>query len=139
MKDKKKWLLSVVILSSVFIGALAQEKPPITIYHLSARIDPDKGSIYGIVEIANPKDLSFIITNSLQIRKAVSDGREVKFNQKPSDYSDNSSEITIQGVVPANLIIVYSGTIREEDFPKTISSINMIKPGLVLAISGYFN
>jgi len=131
MKDKNKWLLSVVILSSVFISALAQEKPPITIYHLSARIDPEKGSIYGIVEIANPKDLSFIITNSLQIRKAVSDGREITFNQKPSQFSANSSDITIQGVVPENLIIVYSGTILEEDFPKTISSINMIKPGLV--------
>jgi hypothetical protein len=131
MKDKNKWLLSVVILSSVFISAFAQEKPPITLYHLSARIDPDKSSIYGVAEITNPKGLSFILTNSLQICKAVSDGREVPFNQKPSQFSANSSEITIQGIVPENLIIVYSGMILEEDFPKTISSLNMIKPGLV--------
>ncbi len=131
MKDKNKWLLTAVILISVFISALAQEKPPITLYHLSARIDPDKSCIYGILEITNPKGLSFMITNSLQIRKAVSDGREVTFNQKQSQFAANSSEITIQGVVPENLIIVYSGMIHEEDFPKTISYLNMIKPGLI--------
>ena len=131
MKDKIKCLLSVVILGSVFYGAFAQEKPPVTLYHLSARIDPDKSTIYGIVEITNPKSLSFILTNSLQIRKAVSDGHEATFIQKPSQFSANSSEITFEGAVPGNLIIVYSGMIREEDFPKTISSLNMIKPGLI--------
>ena len=131
MKDKNKWLFTVMILCSVFISALAQEKPLVTLYHLSARIDPDKSSICGIVEITNPKGLSFIIAKSLQIRKVVSDGHEVTFNQKPSQFNANSSEVTIQGVVPANLIIVYSAVILDEDFPKTVSSINMIKPGLI--------
>ncbi len=103
----------------------------VTLYNVSVRIDPVMNLIESRTEIQNPGDSCFIITRSLKINRIIADGRNIQFQQVPSQSSDNSIEITVRTASPRNIIFEYSGQILPDSFPRSVSNLNMIRPGLV--------
>lgn len=100
-------------------------------YKLYARINPDLATLYCKCEIQNPGDSSFFLTKDLKITNILADNKKVLFHQKSSTGSDNSYIISFKGELPDKLVVEYSGKIVPESYPGWISSMNMIRPGLV--------
>ena len=99
--------------------------------HLYVSVEPDRSRITGKAEIKYPAGLSFLLTKSLNIGKIYSDGREVPFIRNSFSPFDNLYSISPGAGLPNNITIEYSGKIIFDSFPKTVSSINLIKSGLV--------
>jgi hypothetical protein len=118
-------LLITIFLTGFSAVSQAKEKPGSTNYRLSVQINPDLSLIDGVAEIKNPGDSVFMLTKGLVIQKVVADGKAVQFKQNISGSNPNSAEIALT-YVPKNLKISYSGQIKSEDFPKTISNINLM-------------
>jgi hypothetical protein len=111
--------------------SMRQAKSQIPQYHLYVHLNPAGNLIRGKVEIMNPCDSSYLLTKSMKIIKVTADGREASFFSKQSNDSVNSSELSVSGKLPKNLIIEYTGQILPESYPKTISNLNMINSRLV--------
>lgn len=131
MTYRFQYILTVVLLSTQFVCSQGQVKNITPEYHLQLKINPERSIITGMVEIKNPGDSIFMLTKNMKITKVRVDGKECSYFLNPSHNSDNSMELTIPGTFPKSLVIGYSGQILPEDYPKTISSMNMINSRLV--------
>jgi hypothetical protein len=128
----RKVLLLIVIITFNFLQAYTQinNNSPRTFYKLEIRFSPDSGFITGRAEIQNPRDSGFLLAKSLKIQSVSADDRPVSLHYTTTGSSSDSYSIIIP-VIPSKLVIKYSGRIKPEDYPKTISSINMITSELV--------
>jgi hypothetical protein len=131
MYYKLKYVFTVILLMTDLLCSLGQGKNHIPEYHLYVHLNPAESSIIGTVIIMNPGDSAFLLTESMNIIKVTSDGREVAFFRKPSNNSENSMEVSLSGKLPKKLVIEYTGQIFPGSYPKTISDLNMINSRLV--------
>jgi aminopeptidase N len=100
-------------------------------YKLSARINPVLGTIEGKCEIKNPGDSAFFLTKGMNITRIYADGRQVLYHHNVSSINGYTDIITLDGTIPDNLVIEYSGQVTAESYPNNVSSLNMIRNGLV--------
>jgi hypothetical protein len=107
------------------------------IYHIEVQITPDSSGIDGITEIQNPKDSVFFLAKGLSIQSIIADGKKTSFRQTVNGESGSSVEISLDKI-PEKVTIYYSGKIIPENFPNTISSINMISKDLT-ELSNYID
>jgi aminopeptidase N len=128
----KKALLLILLTTTNLLQVHTQinNNPSRTFYRLDIRFSPDSGFITGRAEIQNPRDSGFLLSKSLKIQSVSADGKPVRFHLTPTGSPSESCRI-ITPVIPSRLVIVYSGRIKPEDYPKTISSINMVNHELV--------
>lgn len=135
----------ILIISCLFILALlvrtgySQEIKELSelIYRVEVQISPDSGGIAGITEIQNPRDSVFFLAKGLTIHEIIADGRRTSFRQKVNGQRGSSVEISLDKI-PERVTIHYSGKIIPENFPKTVSSINMISKDLT-ELSNYID
>lgn len=124
MRALKNILIAIAFISVLPVFSMAKTRG--MEYKLSVKLDPQLGSIVGIADIGNPGDSVFLLAKGLNIQSVVADGKAVQFNQYVSGSNPNSVEIALS-YVPQKLKIKYSGQIKANDFPKTISNINLMK------------
>jgi hypothetical protein len=93
-------------------------------YRISIQFNPDSSSLQAQAEITNPGDSCFFLAPGLKIESVKADGKTIGFQEKQKPQLN--SKAIILAFVPAKLEIMYSGQIKPEDFPKTVSSINGI-------------
>ena len=118
MKNIIKFLLLSALLQPLIFPAQGQEKTQLPYYHLKVRIDTASAKVDYKAEIQNLHDSCFFLNRSANINHIFADGKEVAFHQNPSDFSPNSSEITIETNVPGRLVIEYSEPITAEFDPR---------------------
>lgn len=128
MGRKSGLLLVAMLLSASVVFSQKFEASP---YELYLKIDPVSGTISCKSEIINPSDSCFYLTKGMKITKIYSDGKKAIFHQRVSPVVENSDIITVEGNIPHNLVIEYSGQIIPETYPNNINSINMVREGLV--------
>lgn len=128
MKTKISFLL-IAILKVSFVFSQSKAEIQITNYQLSVQLNPESGSITGVAEIENPGDSVFYLTKGIVIRSILANGKAINF-QKDAGPDTCSFAYSIN-VLPQNLTITYSGQIKPEDFPKSISNINLMTSEVV--------
>jgi len=124
MKSRLFFLI-VAILTGSFVFSQPKTKSPIMNYQLSVQFNPESSWIKGVAEIEHPEDSVLYLTKGLIIKEIVANRKSVPFRQDVSGSNPNSVEITLS-YLPQKLKIKYSGRIKPEDFPKTISSTNLL-------------
>ncbi len=98
-------------------------------YKIGLSFEPEENKLSGKVKIIHPSDSVFVLAKALKLISVEADGKEVLFTSfTPLDSNSNEYSINFQ---PEKLIINYSGQIRQEDFPKTISNLNMVTSDLI--------
>jgi len=125
------FLLLITFLQIGFSTAThAKKKPGSTNYRLSVHFNPESSSINGVADIEHPEDSVLYLAKGLVIQRIEADGKAIQFNQNVSESNTNSVEITMS-YLPKELKIKYSGQIKPEDFPKSISNINLMTSEVV--------
>lgn len=131
MKFKIYTLFIGAMLQLFFYVSFTKENSQKPFYNLTVRISPASGSMECRVEIQNPSDSCFILNKDMEIHNIFADGISASFNKKDTNVLPNSVEFKIESNVPKDLVIEYSGKIKDKSFPPVIRNVNMIKPGLV--------
>jgi hypothetical protein len=128
MNKNLSFFLSVVLLYVLPGTSQCQSKSE---YKLYVKINPAMSTIDGKCVIQNPGDSSFYLTKDLKINKIIADGVAAIYHREASSVSGYTDLITLKGNIPHNLVIEYSGKIIPESYPNNVSSLNMIRDGLV--------
>lgn len=92
---------------------------------LNLKLDPETGTISGVIEYQNPSDSSFFLTDGLTVESVITNGKASEWKKSKPNNSTFSSKYTLS-FVPENLVIEFSGVIKTENYPKTISNLNLI-------------
>ena len=130
MTNKIKVL--IILLIAISFNSLAQEqksdKNPF--YDLSVTFNPDSNFIAGSLGITNPSDSVFVLSKSLKIKSISAKGKSIPFEAKNSDKKLYSCEYSLKKL-SEKVLIQYEGKIKPDDYPKTISNLNMISSELI--------
>lgn len=114
--------------NTLIVCSQRREKDHHQDFNLNIRFEPDLNFIYAKAEIINTADSIFRLAKCLKIEKVTASGIEMTFHR----YSSGDSyEYSINGGLQNNILIEYSGRIQEDSFPKTINTLNMVRPGLI--------
>lgn len=121
--------ITVLIIASFLNTFCVFSQSVVPHYRLSFHLQPDSGAISGKAVIENPSDSVFCLTKGLAIQSIFADGKAVNF-RKATSLNTCSFAYSIN-VLPKNLKVTYSGKIKPDDFPKSISNINLINNEVV--------
>jgi len=116
--------LTALIITVFLKASFAFSQTVLPHYRLSVQLMPESGMITGKVEIENPGDSVIYLSKGLKILSVTSDGKTIKVQKKAG--SDTCSVAYSIKAFPQDLIVTYSGQIKPEDFPKTISNFNLM-------------
>lgn len=113
------------------VAAFGQvEKEPGKKYILDLEINPASGYINCSAEIRDPGDSVFFLTRGMRVSKVSADHKSIDTGKAVAFLPDSSLRITLASI-PANIEIYYSGRLLPENFPRTISSVNMVRADLI--------
>lgn len=110
-------ILFILLIISVKIEAASVQ--------LHVKILPDESTIEGTINIDNPADSTFFLTKGLIVKQVKANGKEIEIEKEDNTISPYSFLYTLPAL-PKKLEIQYSGKIEAEDFPKAISSLNLL-------------
>jgi hypothetical protein len=124
-------IFSAALLLYMFLGiSPAQEKLKTQHYLFKISINPERSQLQCRAEIQHALDSCFILAKCFNVKRITSEGKQILFNQQPSMQNENCTEIIIERI-PENLVIEYSGQVNIDSFPKSMSTMNMVRTGLV--------
>lgn len=97
---------------------------------LKLTINTATGQLSGIIEYHFPTDSIFLLTKDLEVESVSANDKKVDYiKSNPADMPFSSEYIL--PFVPHKLVVKFSGTIIEQNFPKTISSQNRTNSRMV--------
>ena len=126
-------LFCLGLMTGIVLGLQAAPSPSRTAeadckYEISIRFDPNQNKLSGEVKVIHPSDSVFVLAKTLNVISVKAGGKNVPFTTSANSSLSNEYSVSSK---PETLVINYSGQIRQEDFPKTISNLNMLSPDLI--------
>jgi hypothetical protein len=131
MKKKLHFLAVALILSLKVYLLHGQDTSKMPVYQIFVRINPDISRLEGRCKILNADTSVFLLNKCFIVSSITSNGTKVAFHKKQSQVNLNSFEIEPDDSIRGELTIEYSGQLKSDSIPRSISVINMIQSGLV--------
>jgi hypothetical protein len=126
-----KAFITLILATCTVIATFGQvEKGPSKKYNLDLQINPASGYINCSTEIRDPRDSVFFLARGMRVSKVEADHKSIDAGKAVAFLPDSSLKITLTSI-PVNIEICYSGRLLSENFPKTISSLNMVRADLI--------
>jgi aminopeptidase N len=96
-----------------------------TSYDMSARIEPQTGTVSATVAVDNPSAEEFTLYRGFTVRQVLADGKSVAFSVDPtgkiSPYAPTAQAIRFAADRPRRVVVVYDGTMAASDFGGLLS------------------
>ncbi|MGE0019866.1 MAG: M1 family aminopeptidase [Draconibacterium sp.] len=124
MNLKKTTLLTAFGLA-LFTAFAGNPKIETARVDLKLKLQPATGMISGTIEYSFPQDTIILLASDFKIESVIADGKIVFCEKtKPADLQFSTAYLL--PFRPGHLVISYSGTIKAENFPNSISNQNRL-------------
>jgi hypothetical protein len=128
--NKIPFILLFILIQPAITSNAQNLKELLPGYSLDIMIDPDSSFLKCRAEITNPRDSVFYLTKGMQVTGLYADTRHVSLKQAIDSLPNTNIRISLPAK-PQKLEITYSGRITPENYPKTITAVNMVNKNLV--------